>query len=215
MNAPDAIRAAVAEPPLRRADHPVHPLFLRRWSPRAFDGAAMPLADLMSMLEAARWAPSAYNLQPWRFVYVLRGDPAWQRALALLDPFNAAWAQAASALVFLCSDRLIPARDGRARQPSPTHRFDSGAAWAQLALQATALGYQAHAMGGIDAAAVREALAVPGHFEVEIGIAVGRQAAAARLPAGLREREQPSGRLPLGQLAFAGRFPRVAAEGAA
>ena len=77
---------------LRRPDHLIEPLFLKRWSPRAFDASDMPLADLMRMLEAARWAASAYNVQPWRFVYALRSDPVWQRWQSLLDPFNAAWA---------------------------------------------------------------------------------------------------------------------------
>jgi nitroreductase len=195
---------------VRRPDHLIEPLFLKRWSPRAFDASNMARADLMRMLEAARWAASAYNVQPWRFVYALRRDPLWQRWLGLLDPFNAAWAKEASALVFLFSDRLMPARQAGERQPSRSHSFDAGAAWAQLSLQATIMGYQAHAMGGIDVEAVRHALAVPEHFEVEIGIAIGRQASPERLPPDLREREVPSGRLPLEQLAFDARFPRVA-----
>jgi nitroreductase len=196
--------------PQRQADHPVEPLFLQRWSPRAFDARPMPLADLMCLLEAARWAPSAYNIQPWRFVFAQREAACWPRWLALLDPFNADWARQASALVFLVSDRLMPARDDPPRQASTTHRFDAGAAWAQLALQATAMGYQAHAMAGIDSAAVRAALAVPAHFEIEIGIAIGRQAGPERLPLALREREQPSARRPLTELAFAGRFGQPA-----
>ncbi len=211
MNAPERIRPAPTLAP-RQADHPIEALFLQRWSPRALDRRDMPEAHLMAMLEAARWAPSAYNLQPWRFIYRLRQDPAWPRWLALLDPFNAEWAKDASALVFLCSDSLMPGRDGRAPRPSASHRFDAGAAWAQLALQATAMGYQAHAMGGIDATAVRDALAVPARFTVEIGIAIGRADAPDRLPPALREREVPSDRLPLAALAFAGRFPPQARE---
>lgn len=211
MNAPARIHPPMDEAAhLRRPDHLIEPLFLKRWSPRAFDASDMPLADLMRMLEAARWAASAYNVQPWRFVYALRSDPVWQRWQSLLDPFNAAWASEASALVFLFSDRLMPAREGRPRQPSRSHSFDAGAAWAQLSLQATLMGYQAHAMGGIDVGAVRHALAVPEHFDVQIGIAIGRQASPARLPPDLREREVPSGRLPLEQLAFGARFARVA-----
>lgn len=191
----------------RRAEHAIEPLFLRRWSPRAFDASKISAGDLMRILEAARWAPSAYNIQPWRFVYVLRGDPFWDTWLGLLDPFNASWAGAASALVFLFSDRLMPARDGQPRQPSASHRFDAGAAWAQLSLQATAMGFHAHAMGGINADAVRRTLAVPEHYEVEVGIAIGRQASAENLPAALREREVPSDRLPLVRVAFPATFP--------
>lgn len=211
MNAPERIHPPIVEAAhVRRPDHLIEPLFRKRWSPRAFDASNMARADLMRMLEAARWAASAYNVQPWRFVFALRSDPAWQRWLALLDAFNAAWAREASAIVFLFSDRLMPAREGRPRQPSRSHSFDAGAAWAQLSLQATAMGYQAHAMGGIDIEAVRHALTVPENFEVEIGIAIGRQASPDRLPPELREREVPSGRLPLEQLAFGARFPRFA-----
>ena len=211
MNAPERIHPPMVEAAqARRPDHLIEPLFLKRWSPRAFDASNMARADLMRMLEAARWAASAYNVQPWRFVYALRSDPLWQRWLGLLDPFNAAWAKEASALVFLFSDRFMPARQAGERQPSRSHSFDAGAAWAQLSLQATIMGYQAHAMGGIDVEAVRHALAVPEHFEVEIGIAIGRQASPERLPPDLREREVPSGRLPLEQLVFDARFPRVA-----
>ncbi|MBR0564787.1 nitroreductase family protein [Azoarcus sp. L1K30] len=210
MNAPERIHSPMVDAAqLRRADHLIEPLFLQRWSPRAFDASNLAPENLMRMLEAARWAASAYNVQPWRFVYALRGDAVWSRWLGLLDPFNAAWASKASALVFLCSDRLMPARDGHARQPSRSHRFDAGAAWAQLSLQAAAMGYQAHAMGGIDVDAVREVLAVPEHFEVEVGIAIGRQASPTQLAPALRERELPSERLPLAQLAFEARFPRV------
>lgn len=211
MNAPESIHLPMVEAAnVRRPDHRIESLFLKRWSPRAFDASDIALPELMRMLEAARWAASAYNVQPWRFVYARRSDPVWQRWLGLLDAFNASWAGEASALVFLFSDRLMPAREGRRRQPSTSHRFDAGAAWAQLSLQAAAMGYQAHAMGGIDVEAVRRALAVPGDFEVEIGIAIGRQASPARLPPSLREREAPSQRLPLAQLAFGARFPRGA-----
>lgn len=210
MNAPD-IRPQSLIHSSRQAEHPVEPIFLERWSPRAFDALPMPRADLMCILEAARWAPSAYNIQPWRFVHAMREDSVWAPWLELLDPFNAAWAGHASALVFLMSDRFMPNCGEGTRQPSSTHRFDAGAAWAQLSLQATALGYQAHAMAGIDADAVRERLVVPAHFEIEIGIAIGRPASPDRLPPALRKREMPSDRLPLASIAFAGRFPPAVA----
>jgi nitroreductase len=211
MNTPDRIQLPITEAAqVRHPDYPIEPLFLKRWSPRAFDASNMAPENLMRMLEAARWAASAYNVQPWRFVYALRSDPVWPRWLELLDPFNAAWAKDASALVFLFSDRLMPARGSSARQRSRSHSFDAGAAWAQLSLQATAMGYQAHAMGGIDVEAVRQTLAAPEHFHVEIGIAIGRQAQPTRLTPALRERESPSERLPLTQLAFDTCFPHSA-----
>lgn len=190
----------------REPDYPVDPVFVQRWSPRAFDASTMPLADLHTMLEAARWAPSAYNIQPWRFVYALRGDEHWDDFLGLLDPLNEVWARHASALVFVVSDSLIPSQDSNVRKPSRTYRFDAGAAWAHLALQATALGYQAHAMAGIRFDAVNPELSVPDRYRVEIAVAIGRQASLALLPPALREREVPSDRLPLNRIAFAGRF---------
>ncbi len=209
MNAPLPRNAAQLH---RTPTHPVAPVFIERWSPRAFTASAMPRSELMTMLEAARWAPSAYNIQPWRFVHAMRQDAYWDDFVGLLDPFNARWARNASALIFLLSDRFMPARESGPATPSSTHAFDAGAAWAQLALQATMLGYQAHAMAGIMRDEVRTKLAVPDNFEIEIAIAVGHQASPASLPGGLREREVPSTRLALDQIAFAGRFPDPALD---
>jgi len=186
----------------RTAAHPISALFLQRWSPRSFDPISMPESDLLTILEAARWAPSAFNIQPWRFIYTLRGKANWKDWLELLDPFNASWASNAAALVFLVSDTLTSAYKGNSAKPSRTHSFDAGAAWAHLALQATASGYQAHAMAGIHFEAVQQQLAVPDHYRVEIAAAIGRQAPPSRLPQALREREFPSSRLPLQQIAF-------------
>lgn len=167
----------------------------------------MPQADLHTILEAARWAPSAYNIQPWRFIYAMRGDVNWDCFLGLLDPFNAAWARNASALVFIASNSMLMDPVTGATRPSPTHSFDAGAAWAQLALQATGLGYQAHAMAGLLFDEASRRLAVPNSYRVEIAVAVGREASPSVLPVALREREVPSSRLPLERIAFAGRFP--------
>lgn len=117
----------------RKPDHPVNELFVNRWSPRAFDGSDMPETDLKTILEAARWAPSAFNIQPWRFVYARRDDDNWGKLLELLNPFNLGWAQHASALVFLFSDTEIDGKDGDPNRPSGTHSLDAGAAWAQAA----------------------------------------------------------------------------------
>ncbi|MCB2101511.1 MAG: nitroreductase family protein [Rhodobacterales bacterium] len=195
----------------RVAGHPVDPLFLNRWSPRAFDGAPMPRAHLLTILEAARWAPSAFNIQPWRFVHAHRDDPAWDTFVGLLDPFNGGWAHRAAALVVVLSDTLVSGDGTRPDRPSSTHAFDAGAAWAQMALQATALGYQAHAMAGIERDAIRAALGVPERFHIPIAVALGRAADPVVLPETLRAREVPSDRLPLDAIAFAGAFPAAGA----
>lgn len=188
----------------RTTAHPTDPLFLARWSPRAFDGAPMPETDLLTMIDAARWAPSAFNYQPWRFLYALQGGADWNDFLALLNPFNQRWAARASALVVIVSDTLM--QQSEAATVSHSHSFDTGAAWAQFALQATRLGYQAHGMTGIDFDRTRDTLGIPEHFRIEAAAAVGRIGDAATLPEGLRAREMPSDRKPLAEIAVSGRF---------
>lgn len=192
----------------RKPDHPIDPLFLERWSPRAFDGSDMPDADLLSLFEAARWAPSAFNSQPWRFLYARRGDGDWERFLDLLVPFNRSWAQSASVLVYILSDTL-PFTDKATGEPagSRTHSYDAGAAWVCLALQASLMGYQAHGMSGVDFERAREALGVPERYRIEAAAVVGRIGDPATLPDKLRAREVPSGRKPVEELVFKGGWP--------
>ena len=187
----------------RSSSHPIHPLFIKRWSPRAFDPVELSDTDIRTMIEAARWAPSAYNIQPWRFIYCLRQDAEWDLYISLLDPFNAAWAKNASALVFLVSDTVFQDRD----TPSAYNSFDAGAAWVQLALQATDMGYDAHAMAGILFDDVAEKLNIPDRYKVEIAIAIGQRTAPAVLPPELQEREAPSPRKALSEITFKGSFP--------
>lgn len=188
----------------RTPDHPVADLFIDRWSPRAFDRSQLPEADLMTVLEAARWAPSAFNVQPWRFVYARRGDAAWQELVDLLSPFNRDWAQHASALVYLFSDRDIDGKDGKPGRANGTHVFDAGAAWAQAALQATALGYHCHGMGGFLKEEINDRLGVPERFRPQLAVAIGRRGDVSELSETLRERETPNGRKPLSEIAFPG-----------
>lgn len=191
----------------RTSDHAVDPLFLERWSPRAYDGSALEEAELMSLLEAARWAPSSYNMQPWRFVYARRGAPAWNSLLGLLTPNNAGWVSRAGALFVLASDMLMHPPGAEEAKPSHSHSADAGAAWAQLALQATRLGLQAHGMIGFDLDRARSELAIPERYRIEMMIAVGRPADKSTLPDKLRDREHPSGRNPVSAFGFEGRWP--------
>lgn len=190
----------------RTADHPIDPLFLERWSPRAFDGSVMPQEDLLTMFEAARWAPSAFNSQPWRILYAHRGDANWARFLDLLIPWNQSWAHSASVLLFVLSDTLMEMKPGR-ESVSHTHSYDAGAAWACLALQATRMGYLAHGMSGVDFDRVRTELGVPDRYRVEAAAVIGKLGDPATLPEKLQAREYPSGRKPVGEFAFAGSFP--------
>ena len=190
----------------RKADHPIDPLFLQRWSPRAFDCSVIPQDDLLTIFEAARWAPSAFNTQPWRILYAHRGDANWARFLELLIPWNQSWAHSASVLLFILSDSLMEMKPGK-ESVSHTHSYDSGAAWACFALQATRMGYQAHGMSGVDFERVRTELVVPERFRVEAAGVVGRIGDPATLPEKLRAREVPSGRKPVEEFAFRGGWP--------
>lgn len=190
----------------RTVTRPVEPLFLDRWSPRAFDGSAMPQADLDTLFDAARWAPSASNHQPWRFLYAHRDTADWGRFLDLLVPANQTWAKNASVLLFVLSDRMMPVSGSDELRPFRTHSFDTGAAWALLALQATRLGYHTHGMAGIDYDRVPRELDIPDRFQVEAAVAIGRQADKSILPEQLQAREVPSGRKEIEAFAHAGNF---------
>lgn len=190
----------------RTADHPVARLFLDRWSPRAFTGERIPQSTLLTLFEAARWAPSSYNSQPWRFLYATREGAHWDQFLGLLNEFNQSWAKMGSALIFVLSDTtmVVPGKD--ARVPSRSHSFDAGAAWGSLALQASLVGWHAHAMVGIDFEGVRRKLNVPDEYHVEAGIVVGKLGPKTLLPEALQAREIPSPRKPVVDIAFEGSF---------
>ena len=196
MNAP--VTAA------RIADHPVDPQFLNRWSPRAFTDDAMTQADVLSLLEAARWAPSASNLQPWRFVWGLRGDAGFAGIAATLVPFNEMWATNAAALVVVAS-KTMSLKDDVA-QPNPYHAFDTGAAWAQLALQAHLNGWAAHGMAGFDHEVLATNVGLPVDHVLHAVVAVGRPGDPASLPDFLKNMEHPSGRRSLTETAHHGKF---------
>src|SRR3954469_962620 len=190
----------------RTADYAIDALFLERWSPRAFTGEAISEPDLLTLLEAARWAPSSFNSQPWRFLYARRDTEHWPRFLGLLSTYNQSWAKNAAALLILVSKTTMLPRGADKEVPSPTHSLDAGAAWANLALQAARSGWAAHGMAGFDIPRTAAELGVPPAYKVEAAIAVGRAGAKSILPEALRAREQPSERLPLSQLVSEGNF---------
>ncbi|MDE1150256.1 MAG: nitroreductase family protein [Azospirillaceae bacterium] len=192
-------------PSPRRAAHDIAPVFTSRWSPRSFTGEDIPDAVLLTAFEAARWAPSGFNLQPWRFVYSKRGSASWATFVNLLSSSNRAWAEKASALILVASQTHLVWNGERA--PARSHSFDSGAAWSNFAHQASVLGWHTHGIGGFDHAAAREALRIPDDFATEAIIAIGKLAPADALPEALRQREFPSDRLPLSQLVGADVFP--------
>jgi nitroreductase len=190
----------------RATNLPIDPLFLERWSPRAFDASKLDDTDLFTILEAARWAPSSFNSQPWRFVYAHRGSADRERFVGLLMPFNAMWARHASVLLYILSDTLIQLPRAPSETVSHSHSFDAGAAWAFMALQATRLGVRVHGMTGVDFDRARTELSVPDRFRIEAAIAIGRAGDKSKLPPEMQAREAPSGRRGLEESVMEGRF---------
>lgn len=203
MNAPAAPR--LTDNP-RKADHPVDPMFTARHSARAFTDRAFTEADLMTILEAARWAPSGSNVQPARIVWALRGQPAFDAIAAALGNSNRIWAEKAAALLVMASKDEVE-RDG-ARVAHPSAAFDAGAAWMSLALQTHLMGWVAHAMGGYDKDKAAAAVALPSGHSTHVVIAIGQKGDPSSLPEPQRPREVPNGRSPLSAMAFAGAFPQ-------
>jgi nitroreductase len=190
----------------RASVHAIAPQFLNRWSPRAFTGEEIPQPILLSLFEAARWAPSASNEQPWRFIYAKRDDKNWETFLSVLSDNNRLWARQASALVVIVSKTTRADRETGQEIKSRSHSFDAGAAWAHLALQANLLDWSTHAIGGFDRDKSRALLNIPEGYAVEAAVAIGRRGDKNTLPEALQQRETPNNRLPLENIIFAGNF---------
>jgi nitroreductase len=191
----------------RKPDHAINSIFTTRWSARSFTGDTMPEEDILSMLEAARWAHSSANRQPWRFTYALRGDANFDQYVHFLDDGNREWAHKAAAVVIVISARRTKPTDGSAPRTIGTHSLDTGCALQSFTLQAAMMGYIAHPMGGVLPEKIRAELAISDEdYKVECGIAIGRLAPPNELPERFREREKKSGRRPLSETAFRGEF---------
>ncbi|MEK7673198.1 MAG: nitroreductase family protein [Patescibacteria group bacterium] len=188
----------------RTSQYPINQLFLKRWSPRAMSGEVVTDEELMTLFEAARWAPSSYNLQPWRFLYAKKGSANWDKFFGLMVEFNQSWAKNASALVVIVSKKTFEHVEG----PAATHSFDAGSAWENLALQATDMGLVTHGMQGFDYDKAREVLNVPEDFAVEAMVVVGKPGKKEELPEGLQEREEASDRKPLSEIVMEGGFKK-------
>ena len=186
----------------RRADHPVDSLFIDRWSPRAMSGEEIPEEALMILFEAARWAPSSANNQPWRILYARRSSEHWPLFYDLLVDSNKVWAQNAALLLLFISKTTFDYND----KAYPTHSFDTGAAWENLALQGFMKGYVVHGMQGFDYDRARIALTIPDGFRVEAMAAIGKPAEKETLPAELQNREAPNERRKLEQTICEGPF---------
>ena len=187
---------------MRTAAHSILPLLLERWSPRAMSGAPLTDAELHSLFEAARWAPSCFNDQPWVFLYARRDTEQWERFFGLLVEPNQVWCQRAGALLVVCGRRNF-AHNGK---PNRTFAFDCGSAWENLALQASNMHLVAHGMAGFDYDRARTELAVPADHDVLAMVALGRPGRVEDLPEKLRAKEMPSDRRPITEFAREGGF---------
>ena len=164
-------------------------------------GEPMADADLRVLFEAARWAPSAGNAQPWRLLYARRDTPHWPLFFDLLTERNRLWCRNAAALVLFVSKTTND--HGR---PLVTHSYDTGAAWENFALQGTLSGFVVHGMQGFDYGRARDTLRVPDGYHLEAMAAVGRPGQLSDLEETFRARETPSLRKPLGELVCEGVF---------
>jgi nitroreductase len=179
----------------------VHELIRARWSPRAFSDQAVSTADLETILEAGRWAASSYNEQPWRFLVARKSDPAFKRFLDLLMPANQAWAKDAQVLIITAAKKTF------SHNGSPNHygMHDAGQAFANMMLQATALGLHMHGMGGFDHARARTELGIPDDCEVGAAAALGYRGSPDQLSEHYRKSEVAHRtRKPLQEIAFSG-----------
>ncbi len=166
-------------------------------------GADLDEAALLNLFEAARWAPSANNNQPWRFIYARRDTPRWEVFFELLAEGNRIWAKNAAVLIAVISKTTFDSGS-----PARTHSYDAGAAWVSLALQGSLKNLVVHCMQGFDYDKAKEALRVPDDYAVEAMIAVGRPGNKEDLPEYLQEREFPSPRKKLDEIVMEGVFQK-------
>ena len=188
-------------------DHRILDLLAQRWSPRAFDPEREVAPGLLRRLfEAARWAPSSYNEQPWRFVVARRGEDGHAQLLGMLSSRNQQWAGEAPVLGCACTRLRFSKKDD---QPNPHARHDVGLALMSLTVEATAHDLVVHQMAGFDAEGVRTAFDVPAPFEPVTAFTLGYLGDPHDLPASMR-RKLPRQRRPLSETVFTGRFGEAA-----
>lgn len=186
----------------RKAGYKINSLFINRWSPRSMNGEDLDEETLMSLFEAARWAPSSYNNQPWRFIYAKRNTSNWNVFFNLLVEGNKIWAKDAAVLVVVISRKNFEYNE----KPSITHQLDTGAAWENLALEASDKGLVSHGMQGFDYKKARDDLKIPSNFDVLAMIAIGKKGLPQKLPPQLQEKEFPNDRKKLNQIIMEGSF---------
>lgn len=189
----------------RNPTYKINPLFVNRWSPRSMTGEDITDNDLMALFEAARWAPSSYNNQPWRFIYAKRNTNNWTKFFDLLYEGNKIWAKNAAVLVVLISRKNFEYNE----KPSLTHQLDSGAAWENLALEACDRGIATHGMQGFDYEKAKITLGIPDSYDVMAMIAIGKRGSKENLPPKLQGAEFPNDRKQLTEIVMEGNFIKI------
>lgn len=177
-------------------------MFIDRWSPRAFENQKLSAETIQKLFEAARWAPSSYNEQPWRFIYATSEEER-KKFIDILLEGNQVWAKDAPMIIFLLSKKNWTTT-GKQNFHSI---FDAGAAWMSLAFQARKLGLYAHAMAGFDREKAFAELNVPkDEYDILIAIAVGKKGDENKLPETLKKMEKPNNRKELNEIVFEGKL---------
>ncbi|MGV3489258.1 MAG: nitroreductase family protein [Tuberibacillus sp.] len=184
----------------RKPTYDIESIFIKRWSGRSFLEKNVPDGVLYSLLEAARWAPSAANWQPWRFI-IARTREDREVFHSFINEKNRKWCEKAPILMLVLSKKTNA--DGKT---NAFHAFDAGAAWAHFALQAAAKGLMTHPMGGYDKNKARDVLNIPEDYELQAVVAIGYQGDPEALPDDFKDREKPSDRKPLSAMVFEGQF---------
>lgn len=187
--------------PHRAPEHEVEPIFLNRWSPRAFSSEPIDEETLLSVFEAAKWAPSSSNEQPWRFI-VAKTEADRAQFVDFLMEGNQIWAKNAPVLILVISKKTF-ARNGN---PNRTNQFDAGTSWGFLSLAALQSGLITHGMAGFHAAKAREVLGVPDDFDILAVIALGKRADISTLPEDVQKKEVISSRRALNETIMEGKF---------
>jgi len=178
----------------RQPNYPINPLLYSRFSPRAMSGEPISNDQLMSLFEAARWAPSASNLQPWKFFYAHKETKNWATYFDFLSEFNQIWTKNAAVLV------VVTTQIENEKDRSATAEYDAGAAWQNLALEATNQGLIAHGIGGFDRTKATHELNLPSSYKAIAMIAIGKPGDLSQIPERMHKQEVPNQRKDLSEI---------------
>jgi nitroreductase len=191
-----------------QSEYPIHNLILERWSPRAFAGKPVPQNLLRSIFEAARWAPSSSNEQPWAYLVATKDDKdTFDKMLSVLVEFNAAWAKSAPVLAIAVSELAF----AKNKAPNRNAQYDTGAATMLLSMEATANGLFVHQMAGFDPEKARQVFGIPAGWDAIAAVAIGYAGDPDSLPQALKDREMaPRTRKPISEFVMSGHWGHTA-----